>query len=96
MLYLASLSKPMKVLNFCNNFMSKEHGWRSGESACPPAKWPGFDFQTLLCSPLGLVSRKSRKLFGPEKPFVKLPTACFRKPIFKHVFKATKRKTTEV
>ena len=28
------------------------------------------------------VSRKSRKLFGPGKPFVKLPTACFGKPIF--------------
>ena len=31
----------------------------------------------------GPVSLKSRKLFGPEKPFVKLrPTAYFRKPIF--------------
>ena len=28
------------------------------------------------------VSRMSRKLFGPQKPFVKLPTACFGKPIF--------------
>ena len=25
---------------------------------------------------MGSVSRKSRKLFGPEKPSVKLPTAC--------------------
>ena len=30
----------------------------------------------------GPVSRKSRKRLGPEKPFVKLPTACFGKPIF--------------
>ena len=30
----------------------------------------------------GPVSRKSRKLFGPEKPFVKLATACFGKPFF--------------
>ena len=30
----------------------------------------------------GPVSRKSQKLFGPEKPFVKLPTACFGKPVF--------------
>ena len=30
----------------------------------------------------GPVSRKSQKLFGPEKPSVKLPTACFGKPIF--------------
>ena len=27
----------------------------------------------------GPVSRKSRKLFGPKKPLVKLPTACFGK-----------------
>ena len=30
----------------------------------------------------GPVSQKSRKLFGPEKPFVKLSTACSGKPIF--------------
>ena len=40
------------------------------------------------------VSRKSRKLFGPEKPFAELPTACFGEPIFQHVFKVTKRKMT--
>ena len=28
------------------------------------------------------VSRKSRKPFGPEKPFVNLPTACSGKPFF--------------
>ena len=33
-------------------------------------------------SVLGPVSRKSRKLFGPEKPFVKLSTACVGNPIF--------------
>ena len=42
----------------------------------------------------GPVSRKSRKLFGPEKSFEKLPTACFGKPIFLHVFKVTKIKIT--
>ena len=42
----------------------------------------------------GPVSRKSRKLLGSEKPFVKLPTACFGKPIFYHVFKVTKRNVT--
>ena len=42
----------------------------------------------------GSVSRKSRKHFGPEKTFVKLLTACFGKPIFKHVFKLTKRNTS--
>ena len=31
---------------------------------------------------------------SPEKPFVKLPTACFGKPIFSHVFKVTKSKMT--
>ena len=30
----------------------------------------------------GPVSRKSRKRFGHGKPFVKLLTACFGKPIF--------------
>ena len=30
----------------------------------------------------GPVSQKSRKLFGPEKPFVKLSTACSGEPIF--------------
>ena len=31
---------------------------------------------------LGPVSQKSRKRFGPEKPFVKLSTAWSGKPIF--------------
>ena len=43
---------------------------------------------------LGPVSRKSRKLFGPEKPSVKLATACFGKQTFSHVFKITKTKIT--
>ena len=30
---------------------------------------------------LGPISRKPRELFGPEKLFVKLATACFGKPI---------------
>ena len=29
-------------------------------------------------------------LESPEKPFVKLPTACFGKPTFKRVFKVRK------
>ena len=40
---------------------------------------------TGTCKPRndqGPVSRKSRRLFGPEKPFVELPTACFGEPIF--------------
>ena len=40
----------------------------------------------------GPVSRKSRKLFGPENPFVNLSTACSGKPIFSHVVKVTKSK----
>ena len=31
---------------------------------------------------LGFVSRKSRELFGPEKPVVKLQPACFERLIF--------------
>ena len=34
------------------------------------------------CSDQGPVSRKSLKRFGPEKPSVKLPTACFGDLIF--------------
>ena len=41
---------------------------------------------------LGRVSRKSRKRFGPEKPFVKLLSACFGKLIFLHVFMVAKSK----
>ena len=43
---------------------------------------------------LGPVSRKSRILSRPEKPFEKLPTAYFGRPIFKRVFKVTKSKLT--
>ena len=41
---------------------------------------------------LGLVSRKSRELFGPEKLVVKLQYACFEKLIFLHVFNTRKIK----
>ena len=35
------------------------------------------------------VGRKSRKLFGPEEAFTKLPSACFDKPVFYKAFKET-------
>ena len=38
-------------------------------------------------SELGPVSRKSRKLFGPEKPFVKLRPAYSVKLVFSYVVK---------
>ena len=38
------------------------------------------------------VSRKSRELFGPEKPVVKLQSPCFEKLIFEHVFNVRKTK----
>ena len=41
---------------------------------------------------LGPVSRKSRKLFGPEKPFVKLQTAYSKKLVFYYDFKIRKGK----
>ena len=34
----------------------------------------------------------SRELFGPEKPVVKLQSACFEKTMFKHVFNIRKIK----
>ena len=43
---------------------------------------------------LGPVSRKSRKLFGPEKPFVKFRLAYSVKLIFSHVVKGIKIQTT--
>ena len=43
---------------------------------------------------LGPVSRKSRKLFGPEKPFVKLRPAYSVKPVFSYVVKGLKIKIT--
>ena len=42
----------------------------------------------------GLVSRKSRKLFGPEKPFVKLRPAYSVKLVFSYVVKGIKIKIT--
>ena len=44
--------------------------------------------------PLGSVSRKSRRLFGPEKPFVKLRPAHSVKLIFLYVVKAINIKIT--
>ena len=41
---------------------------------------------------LGPVSRKSQKLFGPEKPFVKTANRLFWKADLLHYFKETKRK----
>ena len=37
---------------------------------------------------------KLKWLYGPEKPFVNLPTACSGKPILQHVLKITKSKLT--
>ena len=42
----------------------------------------------------GPVSRKSRKLFGPEKPFVKLRPAYSAKLVFSYVVKGIKIKIT--
>ena len=52
---------------------------------------PGeIDFGWSWCQ--GPVSRKSRELFGPEKLFVKLQSACFEKMTFLHVFNIRKIK----
>ena len=40
----------------------------------------------------GRVYRKSRELFGPEKPVVKLQSACLEKLTFEHVFNVRKTK----
>ena len=43
---------------------------------------------------LGPVSRKSRELFGPEKPFVKVRPAYSAKLVFSYVVKGVKIKIT--
>ena len=48
----------------------------------------------LSNSSQGPVSRKSRKLFGPEKPFVKFRPAYSVKLVFSYVVKGIKIKTT--
>ena len=48
--------------------------------------------KSFYLSGLGPVSRKSRELFGPEKPVVKLQSTCFENLIFYHVFKVRKFK----
>ena len=45
-----------------------------------------------LSTYLGPVSRKSRKLFGREKPFVKVRPASSGKPVFSYVLKGIKIK----
>ena len=47
-------------------------------------------------SGLGPVSQKSRKLFGPEKPFLKLRPAYSVKLVFWYVVKGTKIKITAI
>ena len=46
----------------------------------------------LRIKTLGPVSRRSRDLFGPEKPVVKLQSAYFEKLILQHVFNVRKTK----
>ena len=48
-----------------------------------------FDFFHSVCEP---VSRKCRKLFGPEEPFVKLRPAYSVKLVFSYVVKEIKIK----
>ena len=48
----------------------------------------------LIFKDLGPVSRKSRKLFGPEKPFEKLRPAYSVKLVFSDVVKGIKIKIT--
>ena len=52
-----------------------------------PLASPG---QFKRCTHQGPVSRKSRKLSGPEKPFVKLRPANYVKPVFSYVVKGKK------
>ena len=55
---------------------------------------PGLRYHVLSNSGQGPVSRKSRELFGPEKPFVKSRPAYSVKLIFSYVVKGIKIKIT--
>ena len=57
------------------------------------AKLGNICFGRKICV-RGAVSRKSRELFGPEKPFVKLRPAYSVKLVFKYVIKGIKIKIT--
>ena len=54
-------------------------------------EWKCNDVEVFV-SAQGPVSRKSRKLFGPEKPFVKLRPANSVKPFFSYFVKGIKIK----
>ena len=62
---------------------SMEQRWCFAESTRLSTVWPGAP-----------VSRKSRKLFGPEKTFIKLRPANSVKPVFSYVVERTKIKIT--
>ena len=62
---------------------SMEQRWCFGESTRLSTVWPGAP-----------VSRKSRKLFRPEKTFIKLRPANSVKPVFSYVVEGTKIKIT--
>lgn len=52
-----------------------------------------FTFQVKHSNlPLGPVSQKSQEPFAPEKPTVKLQSACLEKLTFKHIFYVRKAK----
>ena len=60
-------------------------------------QWPLYtrDVSNCIVKPFqGPVSRKSRKVFGPEKPFVKLRPANSVKLVFSYVVKGIKIKIT--
>ena len=59
-----------------------------GQNACVARDTRGISGQ-------GLVSRKSRELFGPEKSVVKLQSTCFEKLIFLHVFNIRTKRTVK-
>ena len=75
---------------FENNYGAKVWG-RCNESACLLRVICGLSL-LLVFVPWACSSRMSRKLFGPEKPFLKLPSAYYRKPVFYYDFKVRKGK----
>ena len=66
---------------------------KKGEQYSQPISWiQAWISFALLRSALGPVSRKSRELFGPEKPFVRVRPAYSVKLVFSYVVKGIKIK----
>lgn len=79
--------------NFSVNNSDSNERYLSG--SCRAGEWPeNFRPEWEANPDKGPVSQKSRELFGPEKPVVKLQSTRFRKLTIQHLFNVRKTKKT--